>query len=84
MGESKDFSEIKRDYDTLLFNYYEYLAICLKEDFISEKESKLYFNELLPDVRQIFEDSLLFVEGYARKEQYPGIQWLFKKCSISY
>lgn len=77
IDKSKDFSEITRDYDTLVFNYYEYLAICLYKNLINEEEAKLYFKELLSDVKDLFESSLLFKEGYAKKEQYKGIQWLF-------
>lgn len=79
---SKNFSEIGLDYDTLLFNYYEYLALCIHQKFINEKETKLYFKESLKGVKEMFELSLLFEKGYAKKEQYPGIRWLFKTWEI--
>ena len=82
MEKSKEFTEITLAYDTILFNYYEYLAICLFKRLINENEAKLYFKELLPDVKDLFESSILFEEGYAKKEQYKGIQWLFKKWNI--
>jgi len=78
----KDFSEIGLNYDTLLFNYYEYLALCIRQRFINENEARLYFEESLKGMKEIFELSLLFKEGYAKKEQYPGILWLFKKWQI--
>ena len=76
--------EITLDYDTLLFNYYEYLAICIYKNLIDEKESKLYFRELLKDVLDRFQHSILFKENYAEKNQYGALQWLFKKGRISY
>ena len=33
----------KVNYDTLLFNYYEYLAICVYKKSLSDDEVKLYF-----------------------------------------
>lgn len=74
-----NFIEITFDYDTLLFNYYEYLAICLHQKLIDEKEAKLYFKDLLIYVKDKFEDSILFKEEYAEKDQYKGLQWLFKR-----
>lgn len=73
LDEDKEFKEIKLNYDTLLFNYYEYLAICIFKKLINEEEVKLYFKNLLISMRQMFEDSILFEEGYAKKEEYPGI-----------
>jgi hypothetical protein len=70
------------DHNTLLFNYYEYLAICLYKRIIDEKETKLYFEERLRYVKDLFDSSLLFKEGYAEKEQYKALQWLFKKGDI--
>lgn len=82
LDESKEHEETTLAYDTLLFNYYEYLSICLYKSLIDENGAKLYFGELLPDVRQLFENSILFKKEYAKKEQYKGIQWLFKKWNI--
>lgn len=70
------------NYETLLFNYYEYLAICLYKNFINESETKLYFRVLLKSVKDYFETSLLFEKGYAKREEYKGVQWLFRKWSI--
>ena len=81
-ANSRRFKEKTLDYDTLLFNYYEYLAICLYKNLIGEKEAKLYFKELLINIKELFEKSILFKEGYATKEQYKGIQWLFKKWGV--
>ena len=75
-------NETKLDYDTLLFNYYEFLSICIYQNLINEKESKLFFKEPIKSVREIFDSSILFKEGYAKKEQYKALQWLFKKWNI--
>lgn len=75
-------NETKLDYDTLLFNCYEFLAICLHNGLINEKETRLFFKTPLISVKDLFESSLLFKEGYAKKEQYKGIQWLFRKWNI--
>lgn len=84
LDKNKKFEEITLNYDTLLFNYYEYLAICVYRKLINEKETKLYFKNLLKDVRQMFEDSILFEEGYAKKEDYHGLRWLFNQWKIEY
>ena len=82
-NKNKDnYIEITLDYDTLLFNYYEYLAICLYQCLINENETKRYFNELLKAVKEKFDASILFKEGFAKREQYPGLQWLFKKWKV--
>ena len=73
---------VELDHNTLLFNYYEYLAICLHEKIIHEKETKLYFGERLKNVREIFDLSVLFKEEYAEKKQYKALQWLFKKWMV--
>ena len=82
LENKKDFSEIILDYDTLLFNYYEYLAICLYKKLINEKNARLYFNTLLKSVKESFDNSLLFKKKFANKNDYPGINWLFKKWNI--
>ena len=85
MSKSKkkeDWTDITLDYDTLLFNYYEFLAICLYKKLINEREAQLYFKESVKAVRDLFDSSILFEEGYANREQYKGIQWLFKKWKI--
>jgi len=66
------------DYDTLLFNYYEYLAICVYQRLVNEQETKLYFKDLLVGVRQKFENSVLFMEHYAERSQYGALRWLFR------
>lgn len=81
--KQEDYIEITFDYDTLLFNYYEYVSICIYKKLIEESDAKLYFNTLLASVRDKFEYSLLFEEGLAKREEYPGIRWLFKKWKIS-
>ncbi len=78
-GKSKERKIMILNYETLLFNYYEYLAICLYKELISKNEAELYFKDRLVYVKEIFDSSILFKEGYAQKEQYKGIQWLFKK-----
>jgi len=78
----KKIEETKLNYDTLLFNYYEFLAICLYNKLINEKETKLFFKTPLISVKELFEKSLLFKKDYANKKQYPAIQWLFKKWKI--
>ena len=77
--DGKDYQDVALDYDTLLLNYYEYLSICIYHDMINENKTKTYFKEFLKGVRDIFNESLLFKEGYANKNQYPGINWLIKK-----
>ncbi len=78
----ENFVELTLDYDTLLFNYYEYLAVCINQSLIKEKETKIYFKDLLIEVKDKFEDSILFKEDYAKKEEYKGLQWLFKRWEI--
>jgi len=70
------------DHNTLLFNYYEYLSICLYQKIINEKETRLYFEERLKSVKDLFNSSILFKEGYANQNQYQALQWLFKKWDI--
>lgn len=70
------------DYETLLFNYYEYLAICLYKNLINESETKLYFKDILRGIKRIFENSLLFKKKIAKKQEYQGVQWLFRKWNI--
>ena len=77
--ERKDF---ELDHNTLLFNYYEYLSICLYKKIINEKETKLYFEERLKYVSELFNSSILFKEKYAEKEQYKSLQWLFKRWKV--
>ncbi len=84
LDKNKEFKEITLNYDTLLFNYYEYLAICVFKKLINEKEAKLYFKNLLIYIRQMFEDSILFKEDYAKKEEYQGLRWLFNEWKIEY
>lgn len=79
LGKDK---EVSLDYDTLLFNYYEYLAICLYNKLINEKFAKLYFRNLLDYVKDLFDNSILFSEQYSKKKEYPGIRWLFRKWDI--
>tara|TARA_Y100000310_G_scaffold298381_1_gene332280 strand:+ start:4754 stop:5212 length:459 start_codon:yes stop_codon:yes gene_type:complete len=85
-AESKDFIEIAQEYDTLLFNYYEYLAISIYEKSVTEKETKLFFRGLMKDVKELFEKSSLFDEksysDYSKKEDYKALQWLFRRWNI--
>lgn len=80
--KEKDWIEITLDYDTLLFNYYEYLSSCIYQKIVDEKEIKLYFLDLLRAVKRRFDKSILFERKYAEKEQYKGLRWLFKKWKI--
>ena len=80
----ENFKEITLDYDTLLFNYYEYVALCIHQKLVNERETKIYFRDLLREVREKFEDSILFEEKYADKNQYKCLQWLFRKWKINY
>lgn len=72
----------KFHYDTLLFNYYEYLAVCLKKELINESETWLYFKEFLIELKENFDESVLFKKRIGDKEKYPGIQWLFKNWKL--
>ncbi len=83
IDESLEPKEITLDYDSLLFNYYEYLAICVYKQIIDGNDAAKYFKESLKSVRQQFDDSILFREGYAEKSQYPGLRWLFEHWKIS-
>lgn len=74
--------EITLDYDTLLFNYYEYLAVCVNNSLSVENVMKKYFKQLLIFVNERFGNSILFEEQFAKREEYPGIQWLFKRWKI--
>lgn len=69
-------------YETLLFNYYEYLAICLYKHLIDEDASRLYFKDLLVSVKKVFKSSQLFKKELVKVEEYPGIQWLFKHWRV--
>ena len=70
------------EYETLLFNYYEYIAICINKGLLKEKEAILFFKQLLKQTKEVFESSYMFEKDYAKKEQYLGIQWLFKHWNI--
>jgi len=70
------------DRESILFNYYEYLAICLNKNLINESETKLYFKDILKGIKRDFNNSLLFKKEIAKKQEYPGIQWLFKHWKI--
>ena len=37
---------------------------------------------LLNDIKDMFESSILFKEGYAKKSQYKGVLWLLRKWKI--
>ncbi len=67
------------NYETLLFNYYEYLSICIFKKIIKEKEGKLFFKGLLKETQKVFNTSFMFEQGYSNKKQYPFLKWLFKK-----
>jgi len=54
----------------------------LHNKLINEKESKLFFKTPLISVKELFENSLLFKKRYAKNEQYPAIQWLFKHWNM--
>jgi len=79
---TKNNRKLSLDYDTLLFNYYEYLAICLYKKIINENIAKLYFRNLLISVKSLFENSILFKGNYSKKEDYLGILWLFRHWKI--
>jgi len=70
------------NYETMLFNYYEYISICVYKKFINESDAKLYFKFILKSIKRIFNESLLFEKSLASKTEYPGIQWIFKKWKI--
>ena len=70
------------NHDTLLFNYYEYLAICVYKKFVKGKDARLYFNDLLKATWVQFKESILFSKGFAEKEQYRVLNWLFKKWEV--
>ena len=81
----EDFESTALDYDTLLFNYYEYLAVCIHQNLLNEKNVRLYFKNLLVSVKEHFyEGSFLFKEGYVARKDYSGLRWLFKKWDIEY
>ena len=48
------------DYDTLLFNYYEYFALCILKEFINEDYAKIFFRSHLSSVWDLFDGSILF------------------------
>ena len=70
------------DYETLLFNFYEYFALCILKGFVDEDNAKIFFKNLLLSVRGLFDNSVLFKEGYAEESQYRGLQWLFERWNI--
>jgi len=69
-------------HDTALFNYYEYVAICICKNMIKENDAELYFKVLLRNVKDYFDSSMLFEKGGVTMDEYPGIQWLFKKWKV--
>jgi len=73
-GSNSEKEKMILTYDTLLFNYYEFLAICLYKRLVNESETRLYFKIPLISVKKVFESSLLFKKEEAKKEEYPGIQ----------
>jgi|TARA_B100001971_G_C18187354_1_gene536461 hypothetical protein len=77
-----DFNNIALDYDTLLFNYYEYLAISIYKRLVNDNISKLYFKTSLIYVKEQFESSILFDQKFANKEEYPAMIWLFNNWKI--
>jgi|TARA_B100001971_G_C18026302_1_gene450177 hypothetical protein len=52
------------NHDTVLFNYYEYLAISVYKKLVNESETILYFKGLLKDIKELFGSSILSSEGY--------------------
>lgn len=82
IDEERDFKEITLMYDTLLLNYYEYFAVCLYHKIVDENVAKRYFKDFLDSIKVVFDNSILFNENYAKRSQYKGIQWLFKKWHI--
>lgn len=70
------------EYETLLFNYYEYVSICIYKKLIKEKEAVLFFKQLLKEAKEVFDSSYMIEQGFAKKEQYPGVRWLFKYWDI--
>ena len=72
----------KGDYDTFLFNFYEYLALCVSQKFVDEKVAMVFFREYLKSVKELFDKSVLFKGGYAEAEQYKGLLWLFKRWNV--
>lgn len=83
--EDEEFDNLAIEYDTLLFNYYEYLGVCINQRLVNEKKVKYYFKNLLISVKEHFyEISILFNEGYALRKDYPALRWLFKKWDIEY
>jgi len=81
-NQSQEFKELVLDHNTLLFNYYEYLAICLYKNLINKNETKLYFKQRLIYVKDEFDSSLMFKENYAKKEEYKVLNWLFKNWKL--
>ena len=83
---TEEWEELALNYDGLLFDYYEFIALCIYEKLINENNSKIYFKRLLISVKDHFNDSILFREqfkdGFIKIEQYPVLQWLFKKWNI--
>ena len=76
--------EIWKDYDNLLFAFYEHLAILIIKDMVNENDLKPYFKPLLRDVYETFYyDTGIFDErkGPFRKD-YPYLVMLFKKWDM--
>ena len=85
--ESPKISEDRREmltfaYDTLLFNYYEFVAICIYKKMINENDGRLYFRDLVVSVKKVFDSSDLFSKEISNKKEYCGILWLFKRGDI--
>lgn len=85
-GGTDEWEELALNYDGLLFDYYEFLALCIYKKLINENYSKRYFRNLLKSTKEHFDNGALFKEefeeGLVGREQYPGLQWLFKRWNI--
>jgi len=80
----KDIDEIALMYDTLLFNYYEYLAVCVNHKMVREEMTRKYFKPSIIFVSEAMSDSTLFKKGFSKINEYPYLMWLFNKWDISH
>jgi len=69
------------EYDSLLFNFYEYLALVIYSKIIPEKYVLAYFERFLFDVYLNFKESILFEEGTKIQPEkgYKHLIWLFRR-----
>ena len=77
MREEPKNESLKYAYETLVFNFYEYIAICVYTKIVRNNVTRRFFFNLLVSTKELFDESLLFKDGLAKKKHYSALLWLF-------